>query len=155
MQGTIHRAQLQQLRPFKPSMDFCFGTHLHRLFPGNLHGRTEGKLRRSSLLTAVNQKLREDTFLLISASSEIWTNCLASMNVYGWIPVGKILAESIWWKTEGNSRTSVFSLINQKTQKSKLSAEWHFQVFFSWILGRKDRPVWVLQATALWDVHQV
>lgn len=27
--------------------------------------------------------------------------------------------------------------------------------YFSWIFGRKNRPVWVLQATALWDACQV
>lgn len=106
MQGTIHRAQLRQLWPFKPSMDLCFGTHLHRLFPGNLHGRIERKVRSSSLLTGMKQKLCEDlcdTFLLLSPSSQIHTSCLASMNAHGQIPVGKILAESSWWKNRNSA----------------------------------------------------
>lgn len=42
-------------------------------------------------------------FFLLSPSSEIQTNCLASMNSHGQIPVGNTLAESSWQKNRNSA----------------------------------------------------
>lgn len=81
-------------------------------------------------------------FFLLSPSSEIQTNCLASMNAHGQIPVGNSLAESSWRKNRNSALWEIprplFSLkINQKSQKSNFSAKCRFQVFFLNIWKKK------------------